>query len=97
MSKQLEIFTSDIQNKIDNVVENVRTKLLKRSQVGINKYGTTLQENNKDNYIAHAQMELMDACNYLEKLLVQNRDITQLIKLYPNDTELGNTIRKLYG
>jgi len=84
-------------NKIDPVVEGVREKLLSRSQVGIKKYNTTLEENNRDNYLNHLQQEMMDGCNYIEKLLVQNRDIVQLIKNYPNNNELGYTIRKLYG
>ena len=82
--------------KTDKIVENVRQKLLERSQVGIKKYNTTLDENNKDNYLNHLQQELMDAANYIEKLLVQKENIIDLIKLYPNDQELGEVIRKLY-
>ena len=99
MSKQLELFASKSasKDKIDEVVERVRAKLLKRSEVGIKKYNTTLSENNKDNYLNHIQMELLDAANYIEKLLMQKKDITQLVGLYPNDTDLGYAIRKLYG
>lgn len=82
--------------KRDEVVERVRQKLLDRSQVGIKKYGTTLAENNKDNYLNHLQMELMDAINYLEKKLMQEEDLIQLIKLFPNDQELGAAIREIY-
>lgn len=81
----------------DSVVESVREKLLIRSNIGINKYNTTLDSNNKDNYLNHLQQELMDGANYIEKLLQQKRDITQLVKEYPNDTDLGTTIRKVYG
>ena len=42
-------------------------------------------------------MELMDASNYLEVLLQQEKDITQIVKDEPNDTELGKKIRKIYG
>lgn len=83
--------------KRDEVVERVRQKLLDRSQVGIKKYSTTLAENNKDNYLNHVQMELLDACNYIEKKLMQGEDLIQLIKLYPNDQKLGTVIRKIYG
>lgn len=82
--------------KTDNIVENVRQKLLERSQVGIKKYNTTLDENNHDNYLNHLQQELMDAANYIEKLLVQKTNITDLVKKYPNDQELGEVIRKIY-
>ncbi len=83
--------------KEDAVVESVREKLLSRSKVGINKYGTTLDDNNKDNYLNHLQMELLDAANYTEKLLMQEADLTQLVAQYPNDSELGEVIRKKYG
>jgi len=81
----------------DIVVESVRKKLLDRSNVGIEKYNTTLDSNNKDNYLNHLQEELMDGANYIEKLLQQKQDITQLIKEYPNDSELGKVIRAVYG
>jgi hypothetical protein len=81
----------------DNIVESVREKLLNRSEIGIVKYNTTLNQNNKDNYLNHLQQELMDGANYIEKLLQQEKDITQLCKQYPNNTELGEIIRKIYG
>ena len=57
----------------DKIVENVVDKYLERSQVGITKYGTTLENNNKDNYLKHLQEELMDATLYLEKLMYLNQ------------------------
>lgn len=81
----------------DPIVQSVRQKLLDRSNIGINKYNTTLDSNNKDNYFNHLQEELMDGANYIEKLLQQKQDITQLIKEYPNDSELGKVIRAVYG
>lgn len=84
-------------NEIDPIVEAVRAKLLQRSQVGIIKYGTTLESNTKDNYLSHVQMELMDAINYIQALLQQGKDITDIVKSEPNDLELGKKIRKIYG
>ena len=55
----------------DPIVQFVIDKYTKRSNVGIEKYGTTLQENNKDNYLQHLQDELMDATLYIQKLLSQ--------------------------
>jgi hypothetical protein len=63
--------------------------------VGITKYGTTLENNNKDNYLVHLQEELMDATLYLQKLLDQEQEITMLVKKHTNDTELGMVIRKM--
>lgn len=52
----------------DPIVEQVKDFFDKRSQVGIKKYGTTLYENNKDNFLDHLREELHDAILYLTKL-----------------------------
>tara|TARA_R110000737_G_scaffold156394_1_gene185099 strand:- start:5656 stop:5949 length:294 start_codon:yes stop_codon:yes gene_type:complete len=54
----------------DGVVQDVKDLYEKRSQVGIKKYGTTL-EDSKDGlntFLIHLQEELMDATLYIEKL-----------------------------
>ena len=79
----------------DRIVDNVIDKYYERSQVGITKYGTTLHNNNKDNYLLHLQQELMDATLYLEKLMDLNQEITTMVKIYANDSELGAAVRKL--
>jgi hypothetical protein len=52
----------------DPIIESVIQKLRSRGEVGIKKYGTTLEENNVDDFLTHLQEELMDAVNYIEKL-----------------------------
>ena len=79
----------------DQIVENVVSKYLERSQVGITKYGTTLENNNKDNYLKHLQEELMDATLYLQKLMSLDKEITKLVRKHSNDAELGYKIRNL--
>jgi hypothetical protein len=79
----------------DVIVEQVVDKYYNRSQVGITKYGTTLEGNNKDNYLVHLQEELMDATLYIEKLLSLKKEITMLVKSHPNDADLGEAIRML--
>ena len=79
----------------DQIVLEVIEKYTKRSEVGIAKYGTTLETNKKDNYLKHLQEELMDATLYLQKLMDQNKEITKLVKNHPNDAELGRKIRDL--
>ena len=79
----------------DKIVDNVVDKYLERSQIGITKYGTTLENNNKDNYLKHLQEELMDATLYLEKLMYLNQEITNLVRDHSNDAELGMKIRNL--
>ena len=79
----------------DQIVLSVIEKYAKRSDVGIAKYGTTLETNNKDNYLKHLQEELMDATLYIEKLMTLEKEITKLVKDHPNDAELGVKIRNL--
>jgi len=54
----------------DPIVQSVIDKFQERSNVGIKKYGTTLQDNELTllEWITHAQEEAMDATLYLEKL-----------------------------
>ena len=60
--------------KKDAIVESLINKYQQRSKLGISKYGTTLQDNNADNFLVHLQEELMDASLYIEKLLSQMRN-----------------------
>ena len=62
--------TLDIKGnmKEDPIVKQVVDSFQERSKVGIEKYGTTLQENNTDNFLEHLQQELMDATLYIQKL-----------------------------
>jgi hypothetical protein len=52
----------------DKIVKQVVDKFQQRSEVGIKKYGTTLEQNNTDDFLNHLQEELMDAILYIEKL-----------------------------
>jgi hypothetical protein len=53
---------------MDFIVQSVLDKYVKRSEVGIKKYGTTLEQNKTDDFLNHLQEELMDAVLYIEKL-----------------------------
>jgi hypothetical protein len=52
----------------DGIVNQVIEKMKNRSEVGIKKYGTTLEQNNTDDFLNHLQEELMDAILYIQKL-----------------------------
>lgn len=52
----------------DPIVDSVVKQFRKRSNLGIKKYGTTLEENNNDDFLQHLKEELMDAVLYIEKL-----------------------------
>lgn len=58
----------------DKIVESVVAKYQQRSEVGIKKYNTTLEDNNEDDFLLHAQQEAMDLSLYLEKLIQQRND-----------------------
>jgi hypothetical protein len=55
----------------DPIVEQVKEMFDKRSEVGIKKYGTTLHDNNTDDFLLHALEEAMDLCLYLTKIREQ--------------------------
>lgn len=54
----------------DQIVKQVIKKLDERSNVGYKKYGVTLHDDDPSlhKWLNHIQEELLDACNYIEKL-----------------------------
>lgn len=58
---------------IDKVVEAVREDLLQRSQVGINKYNTTLERTdlNLKDWLQHSYEECLDMANYLKRCIIE--------------------------
>jgi hypothetical protein len=55
----------------DKIVEAVMWKLKARSEIGITKYNTTLQDSKESTlaFLRHAQEEAMDLSAYLETLI----------------------------
>ena len=68
MLEEVEIIPEEKQ--IDPILMNVMTKYYDRSEMGIKKYGTTLENNSLPlmEWLNHLQEELMDATLYIEKL-----------------------------
>ena len=58
----------------DKVVQDVKDLYEQRSQVGIKKYSTTLEDSKEslEAFLVHLQQELMDATLYIEKLKQMN-------------------------
>jgi len=56
---------------MSSIEENVCFKILKRSEVGKEKYGTTMERDDlgRLEWLKHAQEEAMDLCVYLQKLI----------------------------
>ena len=60
------------EQPLDKVVEAVRADLLRRSQLGIKKYGVTLERTDlslKD-WLQHAYEETLDQANYLKRAII---------------------------
>ena len=59
-----------ISRVTDPIVLQNCIEMLERSKVGVEKYGTTLEENDIPikEWIQHAKEEAMDMANYLERL-----------------------------
>ena len=81
----------------DLITQAVIEDLKSRSERGIKKYNTTLDQNNKDNYMQHAYEEALDLAQYLKKEMSIIPDIQQMMADYPNDAELGKMIRQRYS
>jgi hypothetical protein len=64
----------------DPIVAAVIRKMYQRSQVGVKKYGTTLEENNEDDFLNHAIEEAMDLILYLTKVksILEKKGISNL-------------------
>jgi len=60
----------------DSVVDSIITQFIERSNIGLKKYGTTLDRTDLEvlDWIEHSKQEAMDLILYLEKL---KREIIQ--------------------
>ena len=81
----------------DEITKAVITDLISRAQRGLEKYNTTLGENDHQNMLQHAYEEALDMAQYLKKEITELNTIQDLVKQYPNDAELGEAIRLKYG
>jgi len=81
----------------DTITTSVMEDLKLRADRGLQKYNTTLGENNHQNMLQHAYEEALDMAQYLKKEITTLNTVQDLVKQYPNDQELGAKIRKIYG
>lgn len=80
----------------DKITEAVIEDLKSRSERGVKKYNTTLDQNNKDDYMNHLYEELLDAAQYIKKEMSIIPELQEIINQYPNNFELGEAIRNKY-
>ena len=78
--------------KEDKIVTQIVEKFKQRSEIGIKKYNTTLEENNTDDFIEHLSEELMDSLLYLQKIKEQKDTYFLLLGRY---NELKEQYEKL--
>lgn len=86
-----------IEKPKDAITTSVIEDLKSRADRGFKKYNTTLEENNHQNMLQHAYEEALDLAQYLKKEITTLNTIQDLVKKFPNDMELGEQIRRLYG
>jgi hypothetical protein len=84
---------SNNETKKDTIVQKVVDKFQERSKVGIKKYGTTLKDNNTDDFHRHFSEELMDALLYLEKIKEQKDTYFLLLGRYNELLEQFNKLQ----
>jgi len=70
MLSEVEVIPEEKPIQTDAILTKVMTKYYERSEMGIKKYGTTLENNSLPlmQWLNHLQEELMDATLYIEKL-----------------------------
>jgi hypothetical protein len=68
--QEIEVVPDTKPIEADLILTKVMTKYYERSEMGIKKYGTTLENNSLPlmEWLNHLQEELMDATLYIEKL-----------------------------
>lgn len=81
----------------DGITWAVMIDLAQRAKRGVEKYTTTLEENNHDDFLQHLYEELLDGAQYIKKEITVRETIQDMISKFPNDMELGNAIRQVYG
>lgn len=58
---------------MSKIEDRVCEKIQVRAEIGLQKYGVTLERTDltKKEWLVHIQEELMDACGYIERLLIE--------------------------
>ena len=67
IKQKFEESNFSLETRKDSIVESIIKQFNERSIKGQEKYGTTLENNNTDDFLQHLKEELMDAILYIEK------------------------------
>jgi hypothetical protein len=88
--------TDFIPKPKDTITTEVMKDLKSRADKGLQKYSTTLDDNDHQNMLQHAYEEALDMAQYLKKEITTLNTIQDLVREYPNDMQLGAKIREKY-
>lgn len=88
---------NSIRKPKDAITTSVMEDLKLRADRGLWKYNMTLQENNHQNMLQHGYEEALDLAQYLKKEITTLNTIQDMVKQYPDDTDLGEALRLKYG
>ena len=73
-----------IERPKDDVTWEVMEDLTARAKRGLDKYNTTLANNNHQNMLQHAYEEALDLAQYLKKEITTLNTVQDLVKKHPN-------------
>jgi len=95
----MRIMEKEMEDKIvkDKITQSVMDDLKSRADRGFRKYGTTLYQNDHQNMLQHMYEEALDFAQYIKKEILTLNTVQDLVKQFPNDSELGEEIRKRYA
>ena len=67
--------------EMSEIEDRVIIKIAKRSLAGKEKYGTTMEREDlsRKEWLIHAQEEAMDLCVYLERLIMEEKELSTLL------------------
>lgn len=74
---------------MSRIEEQVIAKIRSRAEVGLNKYGVTLERDDLsiEEWLTHAQEEAMDLSGYLEKTVEEVKTLREYISSLENRVE----------
>ena len=97
MKLDTKLKTADDYFVKDEITKAVMLDLASRAKRGLEKYNTTLGENNHQNMLQHAYEEALDMAQYLKKEIITLNTVQDLVSTYSDNAELGAKIREIYG
>ncbi len=79
---------------MSRIEDSVCEKIQKRAELGLKKYGVTLERTDLSNleWLIHAQEEAMDLANYLEVIIQKEKQLIEIMLDINNILEDGDCV-----